>query len=440
MQSFFTFKQNNIMKYRSAILPTFILFVSIITSWQVRAQDKNWTHFRGSNLNGIAVTENVPVKWDESGIKWKVAIHDNGYSSPVVYNNQIWVTSAKPDGRELYAVCIDFETGKIIHNIKVFTPQDVEGKHSINTYASPTPCIEKGFVYVHYGSLGTACINTETGVIIWRRTDLKCRHVQGPGSSPIIYKNMLILHFEGVDVRYIVALDKSSGKEIWRSERPAGPYKSLPEIGRKSYITPIIINVKGRDMMISNGSAVSIAYDPNNGKEIWRVVAGGESTIAMPFTENGIVFWYAGFIMNGEEAKITELLAVNPDGTGDITQSNIRWKKTDSQSQNQLLTPVIKDSLIYTITTKNMLMCIDAETGKEIWSRHLTSEYNSSPLYVNGNIWFFSVKGEILILKAGRKYELVAQDQMDSGIWATPAILRNAVILRTQKYLYRIGK
>ena len=409
-------------------------------SKQANSQDKNWTHFRGSNLNGIAETDNIPLKWNDSNIKWKTKIHDNGYSSPVVYNNQIWVTTAKPDGKELYAVCIDFQTGEIIYDIKIFTPAEVEGKHSLNTYASPTPCIEKGFVYVHYGSMGTACINTANGSIVWKRTDFKCRHVQGPASSPVIYKNLLILHFEGTDVRYILALDKSNGKLIWRSDRPVEPYEALAKIGRKAYLTPIIIDVKGRDMLISNGSAVCIAYDPTNGKEIWRVVDGAESTISMPFTEKGIVFWYAGYMVSSDGTKFTELLAVNPDGNGDITGTNILWKKRDEQSQNQILTPVIKDGLIYTVNTRNILMCIDAATGEEIWSTHVTSNYNASPIYVNGNIWFFSVKGEALVIKAGRKYDVVAQNQMDSGIWSTPAILKNSVIMRTQKYLYRIGR
>jgi outer membrane protein assembly factor BamB len=428
------------MNLRQSLLYFFFFVLFLLGYKQAGSQDINWTHFRGSSLNGIALTDNIPLKLDSSTIKWKTKIHDYGYSSPVVYNNQIWVTSAKSDGKELYAVCVDFQTGKIIYDIKVFTPDEVEGKHSINTYASPTPCIEKDFVYVHYGSMGTACINTTNGAIVWKRTDLKCRHVQGPASSPIIYKNLLILHFEGTDARYIVALDKSNGKLIWRSERPAEPYKKLAEIGRKAYITPLVINVKGQDILISNGSAVCLAYNPNTGKEIWRVVDGGESTISMPFSENGIVFWYAGYVESPDGNKYTELLAVNPDGTGDISGTNILWKKKDIQNQNQLLSPVIKDGLIYTISTRNKLMCVDASTGEEIWTNHMTSEFHASPIYVNGNVWFFSVKGEVVVIKAGRKYEVIAQNQMDSGIWATPAILRNSVIMRTQKYLYRISK
>jgi outer membrane protein assembly factor BamB len=425
--------------YRSTILFCFLILVPFFVSEHVSAQDKNWTHFRGSNLNGISEAKDIPLIWNDSVIKWKTKIHDEGYSSPVVYDNQIWVTAATTDGKELYAVCTDFPTGKIIYDIKVFTPDEIEGKHSLNTYASPTACIEKGFVYVHYGSMGTACINTSDGSIVWKRSDLKCRHAQGPASSPVLYKNLVILHLEGTDARFIIALDKSNGQTVWKTSRPEEPYQPLAPIGRKAYITPLIMNVEGRDILISNGSAVCVAYDPNDGKEIWRVVKGAESTIAMPVSENGVVFWYTGFSMGDDGNKYTELIAVNPKGKGDITGTNVLWKKREELSRNQSLTPVIKDGLIYSVNTRNILMCIEAATGKEIWSSHVTSNYDSSPVYINGNIFFFSVKGEVFVIKAGRKYEPVAKSQMDSGIWATPAVLRNSVILRTQKYLYRIG-
>lgn len=403
------------------------------------SQEENWTHFRGSNLNGISGSENIPFKWDDSTIKWKTEIHGRGHSSPVVYGNQIWITTATTDGRELYAVCADYRTGEIVYDLKVFTPEDVFGKHSINTYASPTPCIENGFVYVNYGSSGTACINTSNGSVVWKRTDLRCKHVQGPGSSPVLYRNLLILHFEGTDVRYIVALDKSTGKTMWKTNRPEEPYKSIPQIGKKAYVTPLILKVNGQDLLISNGSAVCNAYDPLTGKEVWRVVRGAESTVPMPVAENGTVYFYTGSMVSPYGSVYTEMLAVNPVGKGDITGTNVLWRKHDDQTQTQMLTPVIRDGLIYTINSRNNLMCIEAATGVEIWSAHQRANFNASPIFVNGNIWFFSVKGEVLAIKAGRKYEVVAQNQMESGIWATPPILRNTVILRTEKYLYRIG-
>lgn len=412
-----------------------LLFASAETGF---TQDKNWTHFRGSDLSGISATGNVPLVWNGPGIKWKTEIHGNGHSSPVIYDNQIWVTTATGDGKELYAVCTDYTTGKIIHDIKVFTLDEAISKHGINTYASPSPCIEKEFVYVHFGSLGTACLKTSDGSIVWNRTDLKCNHVQGPGSSPVLYKNLLILHYEGTDVRYIVALDKATGKQVWRTDRPAEPYNALANIGKKAYVTPLIINVKGRDLLISNGSAVTCAYDPLTGKEIWKVIGGAESTVPMTIAENGKIYFYTGSVNKPGGGTYTEMFAVNPDGSGDITGTNILWKKQDDQSHTQISTPVIKDGLIYTVTSRNYLMCIDASTGKELWSARLKSDHNASPVIAGGNVWLFSVKGEVLAVKTGRNYNVITQFQMDSGIWATPAFLRNSVILRTEKYLCRI--
>jgi outer membrane protein assembly factor BamB len=402
-------------------------------------QENNWTHFRGSNLDGRSVSDKPPLKWgDDLNIKWKTAIHDNGWSSPVVYDNQIWITSAKDDGSELYAICADFETGKIIHDVKVFSPDTVLKKHSINTYATPTPCIEKNFVYVHYGSQGTACINSASGSVVWKRNDFKCNHVQGPASSPVIYKNLIILHFEGVDVRYIVALNKTNGNLVWRSDRPAKPYEPLPAIGKKAYVTPLIINVKGRDLLISNGSAVCIAYEPETGREVWRVVRGAESTVSMPFYEKGILYYYTGFMVDTDGTNFSEIMAINPDGKGDITETNLVWKKRAERMQ--LLTPVIKNGLIYTVDTKNVLMCLDASTGNEIWTSRLKANFNASPIYAAGKIYLFSIKGEAIIINEGRKLEIAAMNQIEDQVWATPAILRNSIILRTDKYLCRIGQ
>jgi outer membrane protein assembly factor BamB len=424
---------------KSSLLSGFLVAILVSACNNATSQDNNWTHFRGSNLNGIATVESAPIKLgDDLNMKWKTEIHGKGWSSPVVYGDQIWITTATQDGKELYAVCVDFLSGKIVYDIKVFSPENVAGKHSLNSFATPTPCIEKNFVYVHYGSMGTACINTSNGSIVWTRTDLKCRHVQGPASSPVIYKNLLILHYEGTDVRFITALDKKNGKTVWKTDRPVKPYEPLSEIGKKSYVTPVIINVKGRDLLISNGSAVCNAYDPNTGEEIWKVIRGAESTVSMPFTEKGIVYYYTGFMVDADKSEFSEIMAVNPDGKGDITATNVLWKKRVEPMQ--LLTPVIKDGLIYTVDTKNNLMCLDASTGNEMWTSHLRANFNASPIYAAGNIYLFSIKGENLIIKPGRELEIVAQNQLSDQIWATPAILRNSIVLRTDKYICRIGQ
>jgi outer membrane protein assembly factor BamB len=413
-----------------------ITLLSFTWSCQSGYRGGEWTHFRGNKLDGISHDKSAPVSWTETeNIAWKSPMKGRGWSSPVVYDGQVWYTDATRDGKQMFAICSDFNTGENLFNVKVFQPDTLYRKHSINSWATPTPCIEKHFVYVHFGRYGTACLSTETGEIIWSRTDLQCEHVQGPASSPIIYKDMLILHMEGSDIHYIVALDKRTGETVWRVDRPAEIMDKLEWIGKKAYITPIIMKVAGKDLLISNGAAVCIAYDPETGKEIWRIVQGEDSTISMPTEENGIVYFYTGFVSSGDD-KYAELLAVDPDGEGDIAASNILWRVKSPILQ--LLTPLVKEGLLYTIDSEGMLLCLDAKTGETIWSEKLKGKFNSSPVYIAGHIYFSSIQGETLVIREGRKLEIVARNNLDGEIWATPAVVDEAILMRTSKYLYKI--
>ncbi len=419
--------------------PRLWLALAIAAGFSVQstfAQD-NWTHFRGSNLNGISDAREVPVQWNDStNILWKTDIDGKGWSSPVVLGSQVWITTATEAGRDMYGVCLDLNSGKIIFNLKLFTPDSIYGKHDVNTYATPTPCIEQDRVYLHFGTYGTACVNTADGTTLWKRTDLNCNHAQGPGASPFLYKNLLILHIEGTDVQYLVALNKLTGETVWKTERPKEIYDRLEPIGKKAYITPIIISVNEKDLLISNGSAVCIAYDPETGEEVWRIVEGEDSTIASPVTENGIIYFLPGFVTGTDGEKYAELLAVNPDGRGDIAVTNILWRFRSPVLQ--LSTPLIRDGLIYTVDTRNTLFCLDAKTGEVVYSRKLKQKYHSSPLYANGNIYFTSAKGETMVIKAGRQFELVAENKLPGEVFATPAIVANSILLRNEKSLYRI--
>jgi outer membrane protein assembly factor BamB len=420
---------------------TLCLFTLMIFSSCASESEKTtsgWTHFRGNNLDGIAHAENMPVTWDENtNIIWKTPIQGRGWSSPVVLNNQVWITTAHPKGEEMFAVCLDFTTGEVIHVINLFQPAEIETIHDVNSYATPTPVIEDGFVYIHFGTYGTVCLNTRTGQKAWERRDLNCTHVQGPGSSPIIYKNMLILHLEGDDVQFIAALDKTTGKTIWETHRPPYLYEHLAPIGRKAYITPVVMNVKGKDLLISNGSAVCIAYDVHTGEEAWRVVQGEDSTISMPFIWDGKVYFYTGFFSNSEGTKVAELLAVDPTGKGDVSQTHVLWRHEGPILQ--LLTPVVKDGLIYTIDTRNSMRCIDAQTGQTIWEQRVRGRFNASPVYADGKIYFPSTTGSVFVVEEGRNLNILAENNLDGEIWATPAVVDNSLLIRTSKFLYRIG-
>jgi len=431
---------------KSQITPSIRKTLIIITSLMAglfltndgNCQQSNWTHFRGNNLDGIAQAPHAPIQWKaDSNIVWKSEIHDIGWSSPVVYNGQVWVTTASEDGKKMYAVCIDRNTGKVIHDILLFTPDSIHRKHNINSYATPTPCIEEGFVYLHFGRYGTACLNTQNGKVVWKRTDIEFLDIQGPGSSLMLYKDLLIMHCEGTDNQYILALDKSSGKTVWQTERPKEIYDNLEPIGKKAYITPIIVRVNGRDQMISNGSGVCIAYDPDTGKEIWRVVGGIDSTISMPFEEDGLVYFYTGFKKDPDGERYAELLAVDPAGEGDVTKTHVVWRMRTPILQ--LLTPVVKNGMIYTIDTKSIMMCIDAKTGEIIWEKRVKGKFNASPVYAGGRIYFSSVQGNVMVIREGRNLEILAENSLEGEIWTTPVFIDGNILIRTSKFLYKIG-
>jgi outer membrane protein assembly factor BamB len=335
------------------------------------------------------------------------------------------------------ALCYHWETGALLHDVLLFQPDTLYPKHSVNTYATPTGALDGEHLYVHFGRYGTACLDRATGEIRWKRNDLQCEHIQGPGSSLLIYRDKLIVHMEGSDIQYIVALDKETGETIWQTERPKEVYDLLEPIGKKAYITPIIVRVEGRDLLISNGSAACIAYDPDTGTEVWRIVQGEDSTISMPVYSGGILFFYTSFIVRDGD-KYCELLAVDPKGRGDIGDTHVLWRLHSPILQ--LSTPVVVDGLLYTVDSRSLLSCLDAATGATLWSEKLRGKYNASPVFAGGHLYLSSTRGDTHVFKAGREWEPVAENDLEGEIWATPAFTDGAILVRTSKYLYKIGE
>lgn len=424
------------MKTGKLLAAALILFTF---SLNITAQDntRQWTHFRGNDLNGIVEEGEYPTHWsDSTNIAWKTVIRGKGWSSPVVYGEQIWCTSATKDGKEMFAVCMDYTSGKITKEIPLFQPDTLYRIHSVNSFATPTPAIEEGFLYAHFGRHGTACLDTETGEKVWERTDLQCEHIQGPGASVFLYENMLILHMEGIDRMRIYALDKESGETIWVAERNEKWYEGIDEIGRKAYVTPIVINVDGRELLISNGSCVCDAFDVHTGELVWYIPRGEDSTISMPVESDGKLYFYSGFETRDDGEKSCDLICVDPKGSGDIT-SNIIWSRTSPMLQLQ--TPVISDGLIFTVDSKSLLMCLDANTGETIWEEKLKGKYHSSPTWADGKIYINATREKTFVYRASKSKEFLAENILQGEIWATPAFLEGGILLRTSKYLYKIN-
>lgn len=410
-----------------------LLVLSVLWSQEAAS----WTHFRGSDLNGISTGTGFPSTWNDStNIAWKTPDSGKGWSSPVVYGKQVWFTTANRENKEMRAVCVDLKTGEKLHDRLIFQPEKLYRIHAVNSYATPTPAIEAGYVYLHFGRYGTTCLNSTTGETLWVRSDLQCEHIQGPGSSLFIYKDKLIVHLEGTDVQHILALDKKSGETLWIAERSKEIYDSMAPIGKKAFVTPIIVNVNGRDLLISNGSRTCMAIDPETGEEVWQVNQGDDSTISMPVEGDGLVYYYTSFITGDDGRKYAELFAVDPDGSGNIGETNIRWRM--KAPILQLSTPVYVDGILYTVDAKGVFFSLDAKTGEVLWSENLKGKFHSSPIYADGLIYISSTRGETLVYRVGPQPELLTKNRLEGEIWATPAMTDGAILMRTSEYLYKL--
>jgi outer membrane protein assembly factor BamB len=428
-----TKRRHKIMTFKTAPLWWICLLAS------VAAAGENWPQFRGPRGDGISDAKNLPLTWAESqNVKWKTAVHGKAWSSPVVLGDQVWVSSATEDGHELFALCVDRDTGRILRDIKLFDIARPQYCIPFNSYGSPTPCIEEGRVYVSFGAPGTACIDTNNGKVLWTRPDFVCNHYRAAGSSPLIYKDLLIMHFDGSDHQFVVALEKTTGNTVWRTERDVD-FEDLNADGkprgegdfRKAFSTPRILTVNGRDILLSLGSKALYAYEPMTGKELWRLDEKASfSGSDTPVIADGMIFYGTG---HGG----TELIALKPSPDGIVSQSSIVWrthKRVPTRSS-----VLVVDGLLYMVTDAGIASCLDARTGAEVWHERIDGQYSASPLYADGRVCFFSEEGVTTVVAAGREFKLLARNQLPDGFMASAAVTGNSFVLRTRKSLYRIG-
>ena len=391
----------------------------------------NWPQFRGPSGNGHTNATGLPLKWSEKeNVVWKTAIHDVGWSSPVIWGNQIWMTTAEAKGGKLFAVCVDRTSGKIVHDIKLFDVKKPERINRMNSYASPTPVIEAGRVYVHFGRYGTACLDTRNGKIIWSRRDMKCEHHMGPGASPIPYGKWLIVPVDGMDVQYVAALDRETGKTVWKTKRSLD-FSGVSQYQRKSFCTPSVIQAAGRKQLISPCARGIIAYDPDTGKELWKVQTKGFSLVPRPVSDGKRVY-----VIN--DCDFPELWAIKPNGKGNVTGSHIAWKLKKNMTQRASVL-LLKD-LIFSVSHKGYVVCIDTGSGKAVWQERIGKAYSASPIYAENRVYLFSERAGATVIEPGRKYKPLATNQLDGRVMASPAIAGKAIFIRTDTHLYRIEK
>ena len=392
----------------------------------------DWPQFRGPDGQGHGIGEKLPSKWSEiTNIAWKTELPGRGWSSPVIHGNNIWVTAAITEGSSLKLLRVNKISGKLEQEITVFQVPTPGKVHPKNGHASPTPIIDNGRIYVHFGTHGTACLDLE-GKILWKAT-LVYYHHHGPAASPILVGKRLIIPCDGydksfydgetnsgvTDFQFVTALKADTGEVDWRT----------PRKGRHSYATPLLIEVDGQQQIISPGGDRVSAYNPDNGEEIWSVRYTGYSLIPRPVFGHGLLFICTGY-------DNAQLLAIRPDGKGDVTDTHVSW----SYKQGIPFTPspILVEDELYFVNDGGIGTCLDAKTGKLVWKRRFGGNFSASPILADGKLYFVAEEGTTHVVEPGTQYKRLATNKINGTTFASPAVSGSALFLRSDKSLYRI--
>jgi outer membrane protein assembly factor BamB len=384
---------------------------------------EDWPAFRGPARDGHSAERGLPTEWSESrNVVWKAPVPGRGWSSPVIVGDRVWLTTATEDRDVvLRAVALDIQSGRVLVDTELFRIGRNNPRNSKNSWASPTPIVDGDRVYVHFGADGTAALTT-SGEIVWK-TQLTYVPQHGSGGSPALYRDLLIVNCDGNDVAYVAALDTKTGKVRWKTNRR--------EPVSQAYTTPLIIRVGNRDQLISVGAHQTLAYDPLTGKEIWRVDYGdGFSNVPQPVYGHGLVYFTTGFFQ-------PELMAVRPDGSGDVTRTHVAW--TLRRAVPLTPSPLLVGDELYIVSDNGIATCLDAKTGTVVWFERLGGTFSASPVFADGRIYYLNEDGAATVIAPGRTFQRLASNTLDGATLASMAIARGSIFIRTDTHLYRIA-
>jgi len=433
-------------------LPSILTLVLLATT-AVALPATEWPQFRGPSGQGQATCAGWPLRWSEQeNIAWKVPISGRGWSSPVVSGDQVWLTTAldTPASAEvakrvlerkgegvpspqvashvtLKAICVSLSSGRVLRDVTLLEFAEPMVICAANSYASPTPVLDAGRLYCDFGTMGTVCLAADTGQVIWRRR-LAVDHQVGPGSSPVVHGSLVILVRDGIDQQYVIALNKATGDIVWQTERPS--LAATPPMFRKSFSTPLVLQVDGREQLVATGAKWILSYEPATGKELWRVDTGNSySNASRPVCGGGLVF--VGTAFPG-----SVLRAIRPDGSGDVTTTHVQWQQQRSVPRQS--SPLLVSEELYLVSDNGVASCLDARSGAVHWTELLPGSYAASPVFAEGRIYYFADNGKTTVARVGQQYVPLAENQVEGRVLASPAFVAPAILLRTDKHLYCI--
>ncbi len=413
----------------------------------------NWPEWRGPSAQGQANASGLPETWSEtSNIAWKTPLPGRGHSTPVMWGDHIWLTTAiektatseeakrrlesntgdQPlvvlSSVSLRAVCVDRNSGKILHDIELLNVKDPQWAHQLNSYASPTPVLEEGRLYAHFGSFGTVALDTKTQNVLWKNEELNVMHENGPGSTAVLHGDRLIAHFDGSDQQFIAGFDKSTGKLAWKTSR-SGDMDPRPQ-QKKAYGTPLIVTINGQPQVVSSAANNIYGYDPQTGQELWKIHYGelGFSMSTVPVADDQQIYFSTAF---GKSAVI----ALKHAG---VKTPEVAWR--NNKNAPKMCSPVLHNDLLFYVDDGGIVSCVDVKTGEAFYRERIGGKFSASPIFADGKLYFSSREGVVTVIAASKQFKILSQNTLDGSLMASPIADGSALFLRTDKALYKIGK
>lgn len=386
--------------------------------------DDNWPQWRGPTVDGISATATPPIHWSATeNIAWKTPIPGKGHSSPIIWGNRVYLTTCIENELSRRLLCLDKSTGQVLWT-KEILKAPLEKKHNLNSYATPTPATDGQRVYITtFGQPKPwlVCYDMD-GNELWRKSPGTFKSMHGWATCPMLYNDLVIMNCDQDDVAYLVAFDKTTGEEKWRTDRPNRT---------RSYTNPLFVHAAGKEQMILTGSKCTASYDPANGRQYWIVDGPTEQFVASPVFMDGVVFITGGF-------PTFHLMGIDPSGSGDVSKTHVLWHHVNNGSY--VPSPIAVNHLFFVVSDEGKASCLEPKSGKILWSHRLGRHHRPSPIYANGLLYFLSDDGDCYILRASPTFELVARNALDEPCNASPVPSGKQLFVRTDLSLYCIGK
>lgn len=408
-----------------------------------------WPDKQGPTRNGVVPQPDaakLPLEWDEAagkGIAWKTPLEGEGHSTPVIGGDLIWFTAATTDGKKMYVYGINRHDGKVLHHKLLFENESPEELgNPINNYAAPSPVLEDDALYVHFGTYGTARLDPKTGEVVWQRRDIKAKHWRGPGSSPVIFENLLILTFDAVDQQFTIALDKKTGRDAWRTPRSTD-FTEMEKTGigtcpgdrRKAFGTPALVSAAGMTQVVSVGAGAVQGYDARTGKEVWILPHDTYNAAVRPLVRGDTVY-----INTGNPRGHLVALKIDANTKGDVSSRPI-WDHAKLNSE--LSSGALVNDHIFYATGAAVGVCVNVKDGSDAWSERLFTSAGkiiSSAMATTERVYFFSESGDATVIAAAPQFKVLARNKLQSGMTASPAEADGALFLRAKTHLYKVVK